>query len=232
MLVLGFDFETTGVDTTKDDIIEYAFVLYELSRKVPLILANGMVQTGLELTSEITELTGITAKDLEMYGQKKDVVAEVFKYFVENHDIKYLVSHNGSQFDLPLLERYLESKSPVPMIDTMTDLPFPTRMQTRKLSYIAAEAGFLNPFSHRALFDVMTMLKILETFNIDEVIKLANSKTLTVQAMTGFSEKEKAKEAKFHWDGDKKMWLKQIKECSLDAVSKEWGFKYRILEDV
>ena len=49
------------------------------------------------------------------------------------------------------------------------------KIKTRSLPYLAADHGFLNPFPHRALFDVMTMIQIAGMYDINEILKYADS---------------------------------------------------------
>ncbi len=61
------------------------------------------------------------------------------------------------------------------------------------------------PFqSHRALFDVLTMLNILSKYNIDEIIKCAQSPLLRVTAHLDFDNKDLAIKSGFHWNKEKK----------------------------
>ena len=43
MLILGVDFETTGLDTQKDSIIEVGAVLWDTQRKMPLQIYSDLM---------------------------------------------------------------------------------------------------------------------------------------------------------------------------------------------
>ncbi|WP_236715279.1 hypothetical protein [Leptospira interrogans] len=72
------------------------------------------------------------------------------------------------------------------------------------------------PFqSHRALFDVLTMLNILSKYNMDEIIQLAQTPLLRVTAHLDFDKKDLAIKSGFYWNKEKKIWAKVIREGML-----------------
>ena len=88
-----------------------------------------------------------------------------------------------------------------PWIDTCTDVPYPPSVGSRTLRYLAADHLFINPFPHRAIFDVMTMLTVLSHYNVEEIAVLAKSPVIHVQAKVGYDEREKAKARGYMWEG-------------------------------
>jgi DNA polymerase-3 subunit epsilon len=122
-------------------------------------------------------------------------------------------------------------------VDTSCDVNFSASIKTRKLGHLAAEHGFLNPFAHRALFDVLTMLRVLSFYDHKDVIKLAGEKDYVVQALvekpwldSGKSTSE-AKENGFRWNGERKLWLKRVKESQLQSVEKQGSYRVVVLEE-
>jgi len=75
----------------------------------------------------------------------------------------------------------------------VVDVPSPPQITTRKLAHLAAEHGFLNPFAHRAVFDVLTMLKILSCYPIENVIISSNQPLMKLVALVAFDGRYKAK---------------------------------------
>jgi DNA polymerase III subunit epsilon len=124
----------------------------------------------------------------------------------------------------------------LPVIDTLTDIPFASEPDSRKLKYLAGDHGFLNPFAHRAVFDVLTMLKVLSHYPIDKVLEYAKAPMITIRAVVDFNNKDKAKARRFSWEkiGDKtypKMWVKRIKEFQLEEEKKAMApFQVGVLE--
>jgi len=217
MIILGLDLETTGLDVTTDQIIEVGAVLWDWERKVPLRILSEMVQIESGVPAEITELTGITSADLSNYGAPLPRVLKDLHHL--GREAQFIVAHNGLQFDRLFLERewleFPQEKLNLPWLDTSLDVPYPTRMSTRKLSYLAAEHGFLNPFSHRAVFDVLTMLHVLSRYSSEEVLKLQASPLRRVVAQVSYEGREQAKGAGFRWDPVQRHWYMEGKECLL-----------------
>ena len=86
----------------------------------------------------------------------------------------------------------------------MTDVPYPETIATRKLTYLAADHGIVNPFAHRALFDVITMMQTcVELFrkrNPTAVFPEPECRSHPHGVMT----REAAKQMGFRWDGQNK----------------------------
>jgi len=224
MLVLGLDLETTGLDVATDEIIEVGAVMWDTDRKLPVKMYSEMVQIQNPLSPEITKITGITHEDLATWGVSAQEACMNLEALVS--PCQYIVAHNGLNFDKLFIDRYLEAmpdiKIDLPWIDTMTDLPYPKDLKIRKLSYVAAEHGFLNPFVHRSLFDVLTMLKVFSSYPINEIIEFSNSPMVRVVAHVSFEEKDKAKRLGFRWDPTRREWFSGLREAQ--AKKSEYPF--------
>jgi DNA polymerase III subunit epsilon len=225
MRVLGIDIESTGLDPGKSEIIELSAVLWEWERGRPLKIFSELVHTKTEISADITLLTGIENGDIEQFG--KPIGECLGQLKLMSQAAEYIVAHNGSQFDQLFLSRawqsFPETEMNLPWIDTLRDLPFPNHMGTRKLSYLAAEHGFLNPFSHRSLFDTLTMLRILSKYPIQETLQLQSSPWRRLVAKVGFEDRGLAKDQGFRWDAENKQWYLDGKECQLKE--REFPFK-------
>lgn len=237
MRILGLDVETTGLDVNSCEIIELGAVLWDTDRKAPLVTLSELVQLPPEqsVPDEITKITGITSSDLEEFGQpKKEVLTQLLK-LVEQAD--YIMAHNAP-FDRSFVEKSLNEFSDEldiknslekTWLDTILDVPYPETIGSKKLNYLAAEHGFLNHYSHRAVFDVLTMLKIASHYDIEEIIALNSSPSLTVRAVVSFEEKDKAKAKGYRWDPKNRLWIKNLKEMHLDQERQSCDFDLTVL---
>lgn len=236
IICIGLDLETSGLEAAKDRIIEIEAVTWICETKMPMQILSKLVDPYMEneefvLPAEITELTGITTEALGNYGvYEKDALAEL-------NDMagyaNYFVGHNGNIFDRPFLEEAYKRNSmempDLPWIDTITDIKFDKSIKTRNLKHLAAEHNFLPGFSHRAVFDVLTMLKILSMYDIKEVIARASEPTLYVQALVDFANNQKAKDHQFRWHAPSKAWWRSYKSSDLREVEGSFDFKTRML---
>jgi len=227
MRLLGLDFETTGLDPKKDRIIELGAVLWEVEGSLieakhrPLLCHDIFLyeRNYPKLEPIITDLTGITQEMLEEFGRDPGEVLSQLNEMVKEYKVDYIVAHNGTSFDRPFLQAEL-ARSPhvfaeiqtVPWIDTRTDLPFEKEPDSVKLKYLAADHGFINPFAHRAMFDVLTMLVVMSKYNMQEVVARSKVPNIKVKAMVSFSKKDIAKQRSYHWDGVLRVWHRTIKE--------------------
>lgn len=236
--VLGLDIETSGLNKDTDRIIEFGCVLWEVESKKPLLIHSSILKEKdcPYVTPEITKLTGISESMLTEFGADPSVYLHLIGGICKAHDVKYLVAHNGKNFDYPFLIECLKrngrSDSPLvslPLIDTRWDLPFKEEPESRKLKHLAPDHGFINPFSHRAVFDVLTMLRIMSFYDFNEVVALSKIPFITVKAEVSYDNREKAKAQKYIWEkaGDKvypKSWVKLLRENEWDAEVKKCDF--------
>src|ERR1035437_2746561 len=202
MIILGLDFETTGLNIPTVGITEIGMVAWNTELHAPIKLFGTLVDPGPDVIWEpgVEEINNLTPKICADYGMADDKACRYVMSWYGSSDVA--CAHNGNVFDRPLLETWakkygLDAQPGKVWIDTKADLDTPPRNSTR-LTYMAADNGFLNPFPHRAMFDVMTMFKILDKYNIDEVLEVSKSPTLRVKALVSFDQKDLAKNRGFH----------------------------------
>lgn len=247
MRLLGLDLETTGLDTANDRITELGVVLWEVETNRPLVTLGMFLNDSSypKLTPEITKLTGITDAMLAEFGTEPKANFHWLDGFCKKHEVKYIVAHSAENFDRPFLMSELTRANlpssglrDLPWIDTRTDIPFASEPDSRKLKHLALDCGFINPFAHRAVFDVLTMLRILSNYDINAVLEYQRIPFVTCRAVVGFNDKEKAKAQRFSWEkaGEKtwpKLWVKRVKLNMLEdeiAKGKLAGFDVIRLE--
>lgn len=228
--VLGLDFEATGLLEENPRILEVGAVLYDVDEKIPLAMVSEMVDPG-EIEPGYISPTGLRGSDVIEFGESFCLVMNQVEQMINRHKPDALVGHNIVNYDIPLLKKELERVAPfscpallaLPIIDTRQDLPFAKEPGSRKLVHLIAEAGFLNPYPHRAVFDVMACLKLMSGFDFTEVLAHSKVPFITMRACVSYDDRQKAKDARFSWEeagGVKypKWWVKQVRE---DAVERE-----------
>jgi DNA polymerase-3 subunit epsilon len=155
-------------------------------------------------------LTGLTDDILTEFGIHPGAGITKLLKLMEKAD--YIVAHNGNEFDKPLLEaeceRYALKMPVLPWLDTKTDVPYPKRIKTTKLSYLCAEHGFANAGAHRALFDSQAMLRIL--------------------SKVSFADKHLARDRGYYWNPDAKKWWKSMKASAAQIEKQEAGFEVEL----
>jgi DNA polymerase-3 subunit epsilon len=237
MLILVYDFEsewTTPVNPRMARPLEIGAVLYDSESKVPVSMYSEFLYDIDHATSprELVELTGITDEMRRVYGITPVVGMTDLSDLINASD--YVVGHNIREFDAPMYvsecERLKIPSVAMNMIDTKTDLPLPEKIKTSKLSHLAYEHGFINPFSHRALFDALTTLKLLQCYPIEEVIALSKEPNVTIRASVSYADKHLAKDRGYFWNGEEKVWQKQLKRAKAEKERTEAPFPVQIIQ--
>lgn len=231
MRLLGIDLESTGLDPRGDAIIEVGAVLFQWETKTPLMMYGEFVDPLRDIPEEITRITGITNSLVQEFGiGEADALARIAGMIGQADCV---VAHFGNLFDRPFLEgayaRHLKLIPEKVWIDSATDCPYPEEIKTRNLQHLAAEHGFLNPFRHRAVFDVLTMMRVVSCYPIETVISRAMEPTLFVRADVTFDEKEKAKDRGYRWCAPQKIWWRQWKQSDYEAEKGTCGFRTILL---
>ena len=234
MLIAGLDFETTSLDTETCFPTEIAIVLWEPIKNAIVESLSFLITVPEDYDITNSHITGINKELVNTHGfDWKAVEPWVIKRLSE---ADYLMAHHVP-FDRPILKRlvrwnsYAGEKpfSDETWIDSRADIAYPSTMRHHSLVYLAADHGFLNPFPHRALFDVMTMIKIVSQYDINEIIKCANSKSIWIRAGVTMEDRQMAKERRYLWDPINKFWVREIKEMNLEREEKEAGFSIDLL---
>ncbi|MFB5652857.1 3'-5' exonuclease [Leptospira wolffii] len=217
MIVLGLDFETNGINPNSSEILEIGAALWDTERKEYLSIFSSLIipqATHFEIKKETKELTGITEDDLYKFGIPLSNVIE--KLIELSSYTTILISHFGIEFDRIIYERILKKTQLKAQekfwIDTGYDIQYPKKITTRKLQYLALEHGFIPGISHRALFDVISMFQVVGNYNFPDILENANSPLLKITASVEYEKKDLAFRSGFHWNSEKKVWEKLIRE--------------------
>lgn len=234
MLVLAMDFETSGLDPKVNSVIEVGMVLWDSEIRLPVRMISFFVdQPNLVWDQNLLDqgLSTITPDMLSAYGNNAQKSVAQISNWMGQSDV--VLAHNGLHFDRPFyvdwcLRYGIEAHSDKLWVDTMYDLELPPKCH-KMLTCMAAFHGFLNPFPHRALFDVMTMLKVVEFYDFNEVVRMARIPLITLRAMVSYDDRDLAKARGFYWKSEEKSWIKEIKECYVQKEIEEATFPIKQL---
>lgn len=233
------DLETTGLDTSKDEATQVAWVIKDIDCAKPVVIKNHYVRTVLPVNEKLFDLTKITEHLLDVAGKPLATVFADLCLDVSSFKVDYFVAHNGSNFDKPLCEslasRFGVSFPSLPWIDTRYDLPYLPSWTSKKLHHLAAEIGFVNPFSHDALFDCFTTIRLFEYYPLEDVLRYNREPWLTLKACVSYEDRDKAKARRFSWEKLEgrtfpKTWVKRIKAHELDEERHLSEFDIVVLE--
>lgn len=167
-----FDFETTGLFSTYDEIIDFGYVIFK--NKQVISEKSFLIKPNKEVPDVIYELTKIDRTALANAPSLREVLLEV-KQDWELNNFDVFVSHNAIKFDLPFLTKaWLEvfgERLPYAALDT---LPLSWIVFPGKKSYSLEKlSGGKNKVEqlHRALDDSLLLKELFE-----KIIKIAKEK--------------------------------------------------------
>jgi len=98
-----FDVETTGLSAENDQIIEFAYVLYNERFEV-IAEVDHIIKTGVKIPELITELTGITEAMVAELGVSQQVLYDDLKAVLDKDTI--LIAYNTT-FDIKFLYYFM-----------------------------------------------------------------------------------------------------------------------------
>jgi DNA polymerase III subunit epsilon len=224
MILLSLDFETTGLDREKDRITEVGAVLWSTKANRAMETASFFVQSDVSVSKEVEALTGINNAMLKKFGRPESDAIDDVIYYAEQADA--FIGQNVIQFDKHFLDnaaKRLNLKVPdILWIDTRTDLPL--SVESKSLSYMACDHGFLNPFPHNAVGDALTVLKIASMYSIDDMVARAKEPNVVLSSLQKFEDNAAAKKLKFFWKPEFKKWLRVVKASDVDVLAKSAPF--------
>lgn len=102
MKYVTFDLETTGLDKTKDQIIQFAALKIENNAIVDTLNLKIRPEGNYSISVQAYKKHGIIAKDLETCPTLKDVANKIVDFF-ETPDTVSVLTYNGTSFDIPFL---------------------------------------------------------------------------------------------------------------------------------
>ena len=202
----------------------------------------------LPISEEVQDITGIDDNMLEKWGLKDAHIIATLKnlaHMMERAD--YLMAHNGTGYDIPMLEamyqRYSLEMPKKVWIDSMIDIEYPRNIKGRSMALLEHAHGFVNPFPHRALTDVLAMLKVATQYNLENMVAMAESPMMTVVAklnppnwrnqdqVDAFNKtKNKVAKSRFRWNPSNKTWSKQIHKILIDEGRLDYDFEWKVLD--
>lgn len=100
-----FDLETTGVDTEKDEIVQFYGVRIDPNDKVPFIL-EFLCKPNVPISDEAAEVHGITNEMVANEPPFENNIEDLLKLF-DGADVS---GYNISHFDMPIINRQLSQR--------------------------------------------------------------------------------------------------------------------------
>ncbi|MBP7133365.1 MAG: DNA polymerase III subunit epsilon [Aquabacterium sp.] len=226
--VLILDTETTGLDSSKDRLIELALILVDVDKATGLPLQvqevfDELEDPGRPIPAEATRVTGIT--DAMVAGKRLNEarVAELMA------GVDLVIAHNA-RFDRGFMENRLPAFAKLSWACSVSEIDWQAQGRgSAKLEFLAHELGFFYD-AHRAEMDCHALLAVLaaplpntgET-GLARLLAAAQATSYRVQA-TGspFSSKDALRARGYRWDAERKVWHTQVGNPAALEAECEW----------
>jgi DNA polymerase-3 subunit epsilon len=214
--VLLLDTETTGLEASRERMIELAMLRVQIDGHTGYPFGNVTVYDGFEdpgypIPTAITELTGI--RDADVRGQRFE--DELIHQLLNGVDV--VIAHNAS-FDRPFVEARFPVFSQLAWACSWTDVDWKSAGHgSTKLEHLVARLGWFYD-AHRANADCHALLTVLSQPRQGETGTHLNT-LLTVSGQTHhkvyatgapFETKDLLKARGYRWDNVQRVWVQLL----------------------
>lgn len=210
--VVVLDTETTGLDHSKDKIIELALLRVDIDLATGLPVGEVQVYDELEdpgvpIPREVQEITGINNEMVK--GQRLDDA----KVTALLDGVDLVIAHNAG-FDRPFCEARLAVFSKLAWACSFADIPWREQgKHSSKLESLAQDQGLFYD-AHRAETDCHALLAVLATplpqfphTGLTHLVEQAKKPSYRLMATNApFDAKDKLKARGYRWNADQKVW--------------------------
>jgi len=227
--VLILDTETTGLDQSKEKIIELAMLRLDVDSSTGVPLGSVQVFDELEdpgraIPKEVVALTGIT--DADVQGKRLDEA----RIAATLEEVDVVIAHNAA-FDRPFCEARIPQFRDLAWACSFADIDWKAQgRNSSKLEALALELGWFYD-AHRAEVDCHALLAVLcaplpkapERNGMATLLAAALRPALRLYATHApFDAKDLLKARGYRWDGTQKVWHTRLADEAALVLECEW----------
>ncbi len=226
--IVVLDTETTGLDPSKDKIIELALLRVDVDTATglpvgPVQVYDGLEDPGMPIPQEVVGITGIT--DADVRGQRLDEarVAQMLE------GVDLVVAHNAG-FDRSFVEGRLAQFQHLDWACSFADIDWKAQGRgSAKLENLAQSLGLFYD-AHRAEMDCHALLAVLvEPLPVEQHTGLAHllqtlaKPVFRLQATQApFDAKDLLKARGYRWNAEQKVWHTRLGDAEALAAECAW----------
>ncbi|WP_296510284.1 3'-5' exonuclease [Rhodoferax sp.] len=230
--ILVLDTETTGLDQSKEKIIELALLRVSVDTETglpvgPVEVYDGLEDPGKPIPPEVVAITGI--QDAEVQGQALDEVR--IAALMQGVDV--VIAHNAG-FDRPFVEARLPAFAGMAWSCSFADIDWKAQGRgSAKLESLAAELGLFYD-AHRAEMDCHALLAVLaaplpqpasETVRtgLAQLLQAARNPSYRLSATNApFEAKDLLKARGYRWNADQRVWATRLSDDAALHTEFDW----------
>lgn len=230
MKLLIIDTETADMENT---ICEISATLYQVSASPGAIATvSTLIPVSQSTTQAINGITpALTEEANPIYLYSLNLLREMAAI------ADYPVAFNA-EFDSKVVEACFPGLITKPWLCAMKDFDWGFHSinshGSYKLTDLALWMGIGISTVHRAGDDVRLVVECLNrhrnlTKLVEDAIAVSKSPIIQIKALVNYKNRQIASDAKFAWDGIRRIWHKEIRECHLDAFLKTLTFDTEVI---
>jgi DNA polymerase-3 subunit epsilon len=226
--VLVLDTETTGLDHSRDKIIELAMLQVDVDTTTGLpvgdvVVYDGLEDPGMPISKEIQAITGISSEMVLGHHLDDARIASM----LAGADL--VIAHNAG-FDRPFCEARIPQFAQLRWGCSFVDIDWKKEgYGSAKLEYLALEKGWFYE-AHRAEVDCHALLAVLteqleksSQSGLAKIIALSRLPTFRLQATNApFEAKDLLKARAYRWNAEQKVWHTRLADEAQLAAEFEW----------
>lgn len=211
---IAVDVETTGLDQSKDRIIELALRRFRYDRNGVItnidIPYSWLEDPGGAISPKISDITGLTDADVEGQGIDDDEAVRLLSTGT------VIIAHN-CRFDRPLVEARLPAAAGLAWACSLEEIDWQAQgLEKGKLSFLLMQAGWFHE-GHRAGADVDAVIQLLRhRFDdgrtaLSVLLEKAAKPTWIIRAVgAGYGVKDLLRGRGYRWDPGRMVWWREV----------------------
>lgn len=226
--VVVLDTETTGLDQSKDKIMELALLRVDVDRATGLPVGavqvyDGLEDPGMPIPAEVQEITGITPDMVQ--GQRLD--EERIAALLDGVDL--VIAHNAG-FDRPFCEARMARFKELSWACSFAEINWKEQGRgSAKLESLALELGWFYD-AHRAEMDCHALLAVLANplpraghTGLTQVLQQSAKPSYRLQATNApYDAKDKLKARGYRWGAEQRVWHTRVGDPKTLQTEFEW----------
>lgn len=213
--VLILDTETTGVDPARDGVLEVAVAVWSVEH-LSMLAGHSWLVDAAEVPNGAAHLNGI-ADELRVEGERWAFVEREIAALQLRCDA--VLAHNA-EFDKQWFGPSI--RAAIPWICTRSDISWPRAGARTSLVDIALAHGVGVSHAHRAISDVLTLLRLLERAaeftEIGAMLRRGLRVESRYRADASYAQRDLARAAGFRWDPSASGWFRWMADDDVGAL--------------
>lgn len=226
--VIVLDTETTGLEHSRDKIMELALLRVDIDLETGLPVGDVQVYDGLEdpglpIPKEVQEITGITNAMVQDQRLDEERIAALLD------GVDLVIAHNAG-FDRPFAEARMAQFRGLAWACSFADIPWKAQgRRSSKLESLAQELGYFYD-AHRAEMDCHALLAVLVAklpqlphTGLAHLVEQAHRPSYRLMATNApFDAKDQLKARGYRWSAEQKVWHTRVGDSKALQIEFDW----------